>query len=86
MTKYSNKEHIDKQQEGDEGSTGTDFSAEAEQAKADEEALRSGVNASEAPKTGPVGDSAPSTAGVEKGANESRFTHLDSRDDEDGAL
>jgi len=86
MVKYSNKEHIDKQQGGDEFSTGADFSAEAEAAKKADRALKDGVNSSDAPLTGPVGDSAPSTSGIEKGANESRLTHLDSRDDDDGAL
>ncbi|KKL70083.1 hypothetical protein LCGC14_2108410, partial [marine sediment metagenome] len=61
MVKYSNKEHIDKQQGGDEFSTGADFSAEAEKAKRDDAALRKGVESSTAPLTGPVGDSAPST-------------------------
>ena len=86
MTKYSNKDMIDKVQAGDEAATGVDFSAEAAKAKRDDAALRAGVEASDAPLTGPVGDSAPSTSGIEKGANESRLTHLDSRDDDDGAL
>lgn len=71
----SNEKYIDKKQAGDEYATGVDFSKEAEKAKADEAALRAGVQASEAPKTGPVGDSVPSSSGVEEGVNESRMAN-----------